>query len=199
MILGAMSIGVNMKKFNSYLILIALICMLTVTICACEKTSEDIIVASEDDQEEMESEESDSEIFVYVCGEVKNPGVYQMNQEDRIVDAIEAAGGLTKKAAADNINQAQKMEDGQQIYVPSKEDGKESSAGAQDTSSEKRISINQATKEELMTLPGIGEAKAESIIAYRQEHGNFQKIEDLMNISGIKEGVYNKIKEYIML
>jgi competence protein ComEA len=176
--------------------------MLTVTGCAGEQRADAIVVSSEEqesDEDGKASEESDSEIMVYVCGEVKNPGVYQFHKDDRIVSAIEAAGGLTKKAALESINQAQKMEDGQQIYIPSKEEQQEMSTEAEGTSASKLISINQATKEELMTLPGIGEAKAESIISYRQEHGSFQQIEDLMKISGIKEGIYNKIKEFITL
>ena len=90
------------------------------------------------------------------------------------------------------------MEDGQQIYIPSREEQQVSTAKTGE-SSDGLISINQATKEEFMTLPGIGEAKAESIISYREEHGKFQSTEDLMKISGIKEGVYNKIKDYITL
>ena len=91
------------------------------------------------------------------------------------------------------------MEDGQQIYIPSKTDQQSTLTQKSDESSSDLISINQASKEELMTLPGIGESKADRILAYRQEHGGFKSLEELMNISGIKEGVYNKMKDYITL
>ena len=125
--------------------------------------------------------------------------MYQVKKDDRIVAAIEAAGGLTRDAAYDSVNQAQKMEDGQQIYIPSKTDQQSTLTQKSDESSSDLISINQASKEELMTLPGIGESKADRILAYRQEHGGFKSLEELMNISGIKEGVYNKMKDYITL
>lgn len=143
-------------------------------------------------------------IAVHVCGQVKNPGVYTLAKGARVSDAIDAAGGLTKEAAGDFINQAQKLEDEQQVYVPSQEEAKESPKEVQqeknnDSHSENTglININQATREELMTLPGIGEAKADMIITYREEHGKFASIEDIKNISGIKDGVFNKICDLI--
>lgn len=144
------------------------------------------------------------DIAVHVCGQVKNPGVYTLAKGARISDAITAAGGLTKEAAGDFINQAQKLEDEQQVYVPSEEEAKESPKEVQqeknnDSHSENKglININQATREELMTLPGIGEAKADMIINYREEHGRFATIEEIKNISGIKDGVFNKICDLI--
>lgn len=143
-------------------------------------------------------------IAVHVCGQVKNAGVYTLAQGARVSDAIDAAGGLTKEAAGDFINQAQKLEDEQQVYVPSQEEAKESPKVVQQETnnvshSENNglVNINQATKEELMTLPGIGEAKADMIITYREEHGKFASIEDIKNISGIKDGVFNKICDLI--
>lgn len=143
-------------------------------------------------------------IAVHVCGQVKKPGVYTLAQGARVSDAIDAAGGLTKDAAGDFINQAQKLEDEQQVYVPSQEEAKESpKVIQQETNNESHsenkglVNINQATREELMTLPGIGEAKADMIITYREEHGKFASIEDIKNISGIKDGVFNKICDLI--
>lgn len=190
-----------MKK-RERLILITLYFMLIVAMCACSKddSGEEILLSSEKTSESQESKTvSDGKIQVFVCGEVRNPGVYSLDQDDRIVTAIEAAGGLTKKAAYESINQAQKIKDGEQIYIPSKTEQQNTLTEQGKETASNLISINQATREELMTLPGIGEAKAESIIAYRQEHGTFQSTEDLMKISGIKEGVYNKIKDYITL
>ncbi|MDO4943059.1 MAG: helix-hairpin-helix domain-containing protein [Lachnospiraceae bacterium] len=188
-----------MKKCKM-VILITICFMLMAAVCACEKESEDIVVSTEDrSEQETEESPSDSAIQIYICGEVKHPGVYQFDRDARIISAIEAAGGLTKEAASEGINQAQKMEDGQQIYVPSRTEQQKMSTEKPGKDSGGLISINQATKEEFMTLPGIGEAKADSIISYREEHGSFQSTEDLMKISGIKEGVYNKIKDYITL
>ena len=154
-------------------------------------------------EEVITSVEQES-IAVHVCGQVKNPGVYTLAKGARVSDAIEVAGGLTKEAAGDFINQAQKLEDEQQVYVPSQEEAKDLPKEVQqetnnDSHSENTglININQATREELMTLPGIGEAKADMIITYREEHGKFASIEDIKNISGIKDGVFNKICDLI--
>lgn len=156
------------------------------------------------DQDTEVSKESSSaaknqKIYVYVCGQVKNPGVYEFTSDDRIVMAVEAAGGFTSKAAKDTINQAEKMKDGQQIYVPSKQESKAEPSSGTGGSASAKVNINTAGKEELMTLSGIGESKASDIIAYRQEQGSFSKIEDIMKIQGIKEGVFNKIKDNITI
>lgn len=151
--------------------------------------------------------EADS-VFVHVCGEVVRPGVYELPAGSRLYEAIEAAGGLTDLAAPDGLNQAAVAEDGQQIYVLSQEEAQNvpipgTSAGAGDAGTQGagvqdgKVNLNTATAEELMTLSGIGEAKAAAIIRYREEHGSFQKIEDLMEVEGIKEGVFNKVKEQI--
>lgn len=152
-----------------------------------------------------QSPEEQTYIAVHVCGQVKHPGVYTLTKGARVSDAIEAAGGLTKEAAGDFINQAQKLEDEQQVYVPNKEEAKEMPTGIQQENGSNEshsvnkglININQATREELMTLPGIGQAKADMIIRYREEHGRFATIEEIKNISGIKDGVYNKICDLI--
>ena len=140
-------------------------------------------------------------IYVYICGEVKHPGVYRFSKDDRIVAAIKAAGGLTDKASAESMNQAEKMKDGQQITIPSKKQvaKKEQSNVATEQSSSGKININTASAQELMTLTGIGEAKASDIISYREEHGPFSEPSDIMKIQGIKEGIYNKIKDKITI
>ena len=135
------------------------------------------------------------------------PGVYELRTDARIYEALEAAGGMTEDAAADWINQAEALSDGERIYVPTQEEAEESAQsvsgqwadpnGNAARSISDKININTAAKEELMTLSGIGASKAESILKYRQEHGNFQSIEDLKKIEGIKDGVFNKIKDDI--
>ena len=114
-------------------------------------------------------------------------------------EAIAKAGGLTENAAAEAVNQARVVVDGEQIYVLSLDEVKGAGVVSEVTerTDDGKININTAEKEELMTLTGVGEAKAQSIIAYREEQGGFQSIEELMQIEGIKEGVFNKIKDEI--
>lgn len=135
-------------------------------------------------------------IFVHVCGEVVHPGVYELKAGSRVYEAVKAAGGMSENAAQNFLNQAEILEDGQQIYVPSEEE-------ISDTDSENgrtddgKVNLNQASKEQLMTLPGVGEAKADAIIRYRSEKGDFRSIEEIMEIEGIKEGVFKKIEDWI--
>jgi competence protein ComEA len=162
-----------------------------------------------------ESAVNSEKLSVHICGAVKSPGVYETEGAARVCDLIELAGGLREDAAGDFINQAQKVTDGQRIYIPTKEELKDQSpldysepaAGIQQTtenkassgtgSDTKLININTATAEILMELPGVGEAKAAAIIEYRTANGGFQSITDIMKISGIKEGLFHKIEKYI--
>ncbi len=125
----------------------------------------------------------------------------------RVYEAIELAGGFAKDAAISAVNQASVLQDGQQLYIVTVEEQKtkqlSSSEVSLETSGEGRVAdagkvnINQASEEELMTLPGIGASKAADIVRYREEQGRFEQIEDIMNISGIKEAVFGKIKDKI--
>ena len=150
---------------------------------------------------DSEKEKSTENIFVYVCGAVQKPGVYELLPGQRIRDAIAAAGGLSEQAAGDSLNQAEVLSDGQMLRVLTTEEaaaatvqpGQETAESSRDG----RVDINTADASALMSLPGIGQSKADAIIAYRNEHGAFKAPEELMNISGIKEGVYQKIKDSI--
>lgn len=158
-------------------------------------------------------EESPKEIYVYICGAVNKPGVYRMNPGARLYELIDKAGGLGREASETWLNQALELKDGQKIEVPTKKEAlklnKESGAGKADASGEAeeagseqeggsgKVNLNTATKDELMTLSGIGEAKAAAIMAYREEHGGFRKIEDIKQIEGIKDGVFRKIESMI--
>lgn len=150
---------------------------------------------------ESDSSNRTGKIYIHVCGEVKKPGVYTFSTEPRVVEAVKKAGGFTGKANRFSINQAEKITDGTQLVIPAK--GKKESrkktenAGSIDQSG--KVNLNTALKEELMTLSGIGESKAAQILSYREENGAFQKIEDIMNISGIKEGIFNRIKNQIVV
>lgn len=144
--------------------------------------------------------------YVYVCGAVREAGVYALPEGSRIYEAIALAGGLSDEACADYVNQAEVLADGQMIRIPTEAEAADlpREASASDGTAEQaaepaddRVDLNTAGMAELTALPGIGEAKAESILAYRESHGGFSTAEDIMKVEGIKEGVYNRIKDYI--
>ena len=144
----------------------------------------------------------ESKIPVYVCGAVQNPGVYYMNPTALKEEALQMAGGFTADAAIDYINLAETVVSGEKIYFPytyELQDGYNMESNQSEQGSGRLVNINTATKDELMTLPGIGESKAEAIIKYRDKNGPFQDAQDITNIPGIKEGVYNNIKEHIVV
>lgn len=134
-------------------------------------------------------------IMVHICGMVNMPGVYEVEEGSRVYEVVELAGGFASGAAESYLNLAETVADGQKLVVPSLEEADGDRYGqavrAGDTG---LVNINTADKEELMTLPGIGEAKALAIIAWRTEHGSFQSTEEIMQVSGIKESAYEKIK-----
>lgn len=185
-----------------------------VILCAgCGRTEETVLNLSEETsvnsyinpeetvQEETEADEEDTPICVYVCGGVVSPGVYELNPGSRMYEAVNLAGGLTEDADESSLNQAEIISDGQKIYVPliGEESVDAPGSGASDAGpgSSGRVNINTADVNSLMTLNGVGESRARSIIAYREESGGFRCAEDIMNVTGIKEGLYAKIKDQI--
>lgn len=188
------------------------------------RTTQDITEVNQikDFTAEQKSEEITGDqheyIYIHICGAVKEPDVYKVKADTRLVDVIKLAGGLTEDASGDFVNQAALVTDGQKVYIPTKDevegilpDGIQGDVSSTLTSqggnttttngntSSGKVNINKASAEELMTLAGIGEAKAESIITYRQEHGSFKTIEDIKNINGIKDSVFNKISDMIIV
>lgn len=159
------------------------------------KTQED--EEAEEASEQCADQDSLEEIYVYVCGSVKHSGVYCVPEGARLADVIDAAGGFSKRADKEYLNLAQKAQDGQQVYVPSKKEKQKMQVKQEESNG--KVNLNTASKEEFMTLAGIGEAKADAILAYREEHGAFSSIEEIMQISGIKEGVYQKICDSITI
>lgn len=145
-------------------------------------------------------------VWVHICGKVISPGVYRLPVGSRVFQAVEAAGGFSEDAACDFLNLAGTVSDGMQIYVPDAEEVKEGNVplqtggeGSETSKEDRRININTATKEELMTLKGIGESRAEDIIRFREDSGKFRKIEDIMKVPGIKEAGFRKIKDSIIV
>ncbi len=174
--------------------MVLLVCLLALTACKEEKKQVTLTPVEETQSAEREDE---AQVVVHVCGAVRDEGVYELPLGSRVYEAIEMAGGFTRKAAKTQMNLAEILEDEAYLYVPTKAE-----AGAKDSDlqvgiQDGKVNLNTATREELMTLSGVGEAKADLIIQYREEHGRFHKIEDVMNISGIKEGLFAKIKEDI--
>lgn len=159
-------------------------------------------VATEEEVERVESKSSEPELFmVDVKGEVHVPGVYELPADGRVKDAIAMAEGLTDEANELAINFAQKVEDQMVIYVPHEDDDsglpENTTTGAGEASGATVININTASEQELMTLSGIGQAKAQQIIQYREENGLFDTPEDLMNVSGIGEKSFETLKDSI--
>ena len=187
-----------MRRIMTIVVIVALIFGLN----GCQKKDVEINtleVTETDDTEESETENTEisidmEKIFVYVCGAVNKEGVYELTAGSRVYEAVELAGGFREDADVRSINQAEVLEDEERIYVPVI--GEELQIGS-DSDKDGKININKATKEELMTLPGVGESRAESIIQYRNDVGSFQSIEDIMQVSGIKEGLFEKIKDLI--
>lgn len=174
-----------------------------------EQAEDENISAPENNTPENRRDVENSEksgVYVYICGEVIKPGVYELSGDSRIYEAVDAAGGFTENAARECVNLASKVSDGMQITIYNREEAAslqadsasvDGNAGKSGTSGSGLVNLNTATKEELMTLKGIGESKAEDIIRYREKSGGFKKIEDIMKISGIKENGFQKIKDSI--
>jgi competence protein ComEA len=137
------------------------------------------------------------QIFVHVAGWVRRPDVYRLHLGDRVIDAIERAGGARPGAALDALNLAALLVDGQQVYVPREgaTSGPSSTSGT--SAAGEKININLATAEELESLPGIGEVLAQRIIDYREEHGPFASVDDLVDVSGIGEATLEELRDLV--
>lgn len=168
-----------------------------------EEKEENLETASMEDDSEDESDADGC--FVHICGAINHPGVYFMPKGSRIYQLVEEAGGFLPEADQAYLNLASPVSDGMKVTVWTKEEAQtaEDNTGIVLPSDQGqslqtgKVNINTAGKEELMSLRGIGESRAEDIIAYREKHGFFQKIEDIMKVSGIKDAAFEKIKEKI--
>jgi len=166
---------------------------------AVEET--EVVVTTVLAEKTEESATLEAVVFVDIKGEVKKPGVYQMKAGDRVKDAIDAAGGLTEEADSQKVNLAKRLEDQMVIVVPKVgEEVEEIPAGetSKEATKEGKVNINTATVEELKTLKGVGEKKAEAIIEYRKKNGSFQTKEDLMKVRGIGKKLFESFQERIV-
>lgn len=173
--------------------------------------TEDTSLSQAANLEEQEEEEAEKEkkIFVHLAGDVLRPGVYQLYEGARLEDLIEEAGVRNLELLNKYFNRAQVLSDGMKIYIPSSDEltGEEefallpenisSFSESAAASSSKLVDINRSTKEELMTLPGIGQTKAQDIINYREKNGNFKMIDDIMLVKGIGPATFEKLKDLI--
>ena len=184
----------------------------------------EVVIEKQTLSKKTQKEQTEEQYKVDIKGQINSPGIYSLNQDSRIIDVIELAGGLTEKADTSVINLSKKISDEMVIIIYSKEEvenfkqTKELESTIEDKCIQKdenslvnnacintenkipkKVSINTGTKEDLMTLPGIGESKAKDIIDYREKNGPFENIEDLKNVAGIGENIIAQIKEDITL
>lgn len=188
------------KKGLAVVLIIALFIMTAVGIKLSSKENE-IYYANNDNVENEENVENNNNstknIFVDIDGAVKNPGVYEFNEGDRVNDAIIRAGGLKDTALTKNLNKARKLVDGEKIYIL--EEGENiGDLPLYNAENEGKININTASKEKLMSLSGIGDVYAERIIEYRSKK-QFTAIEEIKNIEGIGDKTFEKIKDFIIV
>lgn len=202
-----------MKKQNLKLVL-CLIGIIVAGVCYSCNQPESTVLSLETDMLiesslataliEDTTQQTQALVYIYICGAVHNPGVYQMEPGSRVFQVVEKAGGFTEEAVPGHLNLAQVVNDGMKIVVFSKDQaGQElilqNNLEDEGGSEQRKININTAAKEQLMTLRGIGEARAEDIIRYREQHGPFKSVEDIMQVSGIKQSAFEKIKDDIMV
>jgi len=184
-----------MKK-RTYLLLLLLICA---GLSGCQGTKEAPTFAYEQLQDaEIQTQTEETFLYVYVCGAVEAPGVVKLAGGSRAVDALQAAGGFKEDADAEYVNLASIVEDGEKLYFPSKEEAEQFKL-EEAANLNGLVDINTADEALLSTLPGIGPSRACDIITYREKNGGFGAAEDIMKVSGIKESVYEKIKDQIVV
>lgn len=173
---------------------------LCLSFCGCGRSGEAVLIGGAEDAVPEESgagsfassDPEEADIWVYVCGAVKEPGVVRLAPGSRWSDALEAAGGFREDAGTDCVNLAAKLSDGEKLYFPTAQEAKEQAA-----EEEGLVNINTADVSVLCTLPGIGESRAADIIRYRENSGGFETCEDIMKVPGIKESVYGKLRDRI--
>ena len=162
-------------------------------------------IPEQGDNNKEEEDTAPEMIYVDVCGAMNKPGVYALPSGSRVYEAVEQAGGLSDNACRHAVNQAGILADAVQLYIPSEEEYMVSGAGGDNPDGESvppeggngLININTAGMDQFCSLPGIGESKAAAILSYREKYGPFGSVDELMQVSGIKEGTLEKIRDMI--
>ena len=193
------------KLMIKIFIMLFICCLLT----ACKDKKDYVSLSDETTQSDTDSkqessvkDETSDNVVVYVHGAVKKPGVYVLHSGDRVYQAVDMAGGMTSDAEKRALNLAETVSDEQDIYIMTKKEyGEkyESNDKEKQSMSETLVNINTADNKMLMSLQGIGEAKAAAIIAYREENGLFTSKEDIKKVSGIGDATYTNIKDLITI
>ena len=143
------------------------------------------------------SEKKANKIKVHISGQVVNPGVIEIEEGSRIIDAIEEVGGLTEDANVDKVNLAYVLEDAMKIHIPSTNEEETSIISTNQNNEELKVNINTANEEDLQKVSGIGSSIANKIVTYRKQNGKFKEVEDLKNVTGIGESKFESIKNYL--
>ena len=194
------------KKFILILgIIITVILVLVISLKINLKENSEVIIESDEvELKQEQKKEEEKYVYIDIKGEVNKPGVYKLEENKRLIDVVNEAGGFTEKADETSINLSEKVEDQMLIIIYSKdevqtaESNNSQKSGNTTKKTNGKISLNNGTKQELMSISGIGETKANAIIKYR-ETSRFTKIEDLLNVNGIGKATYEKIKEFFTL
>lgn len=198
------------KKIISALILVAtVLCgMLYAFFIKSDKADEQAFITDVQQEiqvieinETTQGTEGTRKIYIQLGGAVNNEGVYAVEEGQRVFEVVALAGGLSDLADPNAVNQARKVVDGEFIYFPTYDEVNEGLYKSEANMSQEStlVNINTATMEELMSLPGIGESKAKAIINYRTTNGPFKSIEEIMNVNGIKDAMFDKIKDFITI
>lgn len=199
-----------LNNYKPYFIIFGVVCSILIIFFSYTYAGKDEVIAFINAEETTTKELS---FYVDVKGAVSSPGVYSFKNDDRVTDAIDKAGGLLKSGNTSNINLSQRLTSEMVVYVYTNEEIRKGSnaiscstkcdcstievSNCYEQIQNDKVNINTATEKELQTLTGIGEAKAKTIVEHRKENGNFSDIEQLKNISGIGELIFDKIKEFI--
>lgn len=187
---------VDTKRFyqkHRFLIYPFIIVVIVLSIAITPFVYRYFVVPSEKESSKSDNNNFAQNVTIYVSGEVNNPGVYTLTSDDRVEDAIDAAGGLKKDAYIVNTNLAQRLYDEQHINIPSINQTDKNKKSTQKAYSG-IVNINTATVDDLCQLPGIGNTIANRIVEYRNNVGPFEDILDLMNVEGVSETLFNKIR-----
>lgn len=184
----------NFSKREKFLVLIIFILsfILTFSFVKDFRPQEEIAFKLQDVENFSKENAEEKKIYVYITGAVKNPGVYNLKDGDRIKDLVELAGGLLEDADSESVNLAKKLSDEEKIHIPFKGE-----TSTESLIKDNRININTADETELDKLPGIGPSLAKRIVDYRNTHGPFKKIDDIKNVAGIGDKKFEDLKGLI--
>jgi len=184
----------NSRKIVGSIIFLSILAIFLFTGYFIKDKRDDVAINDVFEEEVTDEKSSKETITVYVNGEVKKPGVYNLKEDSRTEDLIKISGGFTEKANRERLNLAKRLKDEDYIYVD-KLDTMEDGTVLKGKDKDSKINLNKASKEELKSIPGIGDVTAEKIINYREENNGFNSIEDIKNIDRIGEKTFEKIKD----